>query len=660
MRSLSMVRLTVLFGALLLAYACDDLSVSGGDDDAGVSGDVGGGDAGPGEVYDPVIDDTLEAVNVRMTFGGTNFYDAPWPSDARLTADGTVDLSNFPNTDVPFIQTYQTVIENEVRGFSTLPVVFVGFGTDLVDITWPEPIDTLDVTGAVQLVHLGEGRCGERVPVELSYVSEGDNYTANRVLRASPVVGFPLDPGQPYALLLLRTLGNESGYALAQNAVMRRALAGTIEDPTVNDSFAPLRDCFGQLGLAEGVIAGGTVFTTQDPRAEALVLRDHVRSDAVNAAEVLSFARNDERSAAGYDFWEGQYRTPIYQRGTSPYANDGDGGGLVFTDGVPEVQRYEDVPFSLAWPTTIEGPFPILVWIDGTGAGRYSHIGDPPFLEALARGFAVANFQPQFHDDRATPGSDETLSTFNYFNPESGRTVFLQQAIDTVYFHRLLTEWVDRLEGAPALDTERIVYGGHSQGAIVGAIVAGMDDGFDAFFLNGIGAWLTITIVERKDPFDIAELVANTIDTGGPLDRFHPVVAIAQTGADRVDPANWSPFWRGWDANPSGNHVLMSNGNEDTTTHYTSISGVTLAGHAAPMAPAGWNVDPFGVWDGDSETPPLMGNRTAMDGSPLTIGSYLKDGSGHFTIYRDNRVMEMGADFWLTAIEDEVPTANAP
>jgi len=480
------------------------------------------------------------------------------------------------------------------------------------------------------------------------------------VPRDEPHLGFPLDPGQPYALLLLRTLGNESGYALAQNAVMRRALAGTIEDPTVNDSFAPLRDCFGQLGLAEGVIAGGTVFTTQDPRAEALVLRDHVRSDAVNAAEVLSFARNDERSAAGYDFWEGQYRTPIYQRGTSPYANDGDGGGLVFTDGVPEVQRYEDVPFSLAWPTTIEGPFPILVWIDGTGAGRYSHIGDPPFLEALARGFAVANFQPQFHDDRATPGSDETLSTFNYFNPESGRTVFLQQAIDTVYFHRLLTEWVDRLEGAPALDTERIVYGGHSQGAIVGAIVAGMDDGFDAFFLNGIGAWLTITIVERKDPFDIAELVANTIDTGGPLDRFHPVVAIAQTGADRVDPANWSPFWRGWDANPSGNHVLMSNGNEDTTTHYTSISGVTLAGHAAPMAPAGWNVDPFGVWDGDSETPPLMGNRTAMDGSPLTIGSYLKDGSGHFTIYRDNRVMEMGADFWLTAIEDEVPTANAP
>ena len=35
---------------------------------------------------------------------GVNFFDTPWPSDARLTAQGTPDLSLFPTTYESFVK----------------------------------------------------------------------------------------------------------------------------------------------------------------------------------------------------------------------------------------------------------------------------------------------------------------------------------------------------------------------------------------------------------------------------------------------------------------------------------------------------------------------------------------------------------------------------
>src|SRR5688572_13669413 len=55
------------------------------------------------------------------------FWDAPFPSDARLTKDGAPDVSGLPNPwGIPFVEKSKQAILNGVkvngRGFSPLPV----------------------------------------------------------------------------------------------------------------------------------------------------------------------------------------------------------------------------------------------------------------------------------------------------------------------------------------------------------------------------------------------------------------------------------------------------------------------------------------------------------------------------------------------------------
>lgn len=667
-------------GAVLvvtLAIAgCEDLeeAISEGEvvDDTGDAGsdaaDSGGTDViAPPELparAEPATDwESFVQVGPKFDVAGTGFYATPWPSDARTFADdGTVDLRNFPQSNNALVQDYRAVMERRIVGFSTMPVVYVAYTDSLEGITVPEPSETLGLDSPIQLIAVDPEYCGERVPLETSPALEGDGYTDANTLRIAPVSGFVLRPASTYALVVTRALGNGDGSSSSQPAEVAALLAGTSTNARYNLAFAPLRDCMEAARIWPSEVSVATVFTTQDPVAETRQLIEAVNDPARSRTpEVVVWAENERQTTATYTTWSGTMTVPIFQEGTTPYTSPSDGGGVnIGVDGKPEVVRYEEAPFSISWPRQAELPMPIMVWIDGTGADAESHIGDPPFLEALARGFAVANIQPQFHAGRGGPTANEELSTFNYLNPAAGRTNFRQQAAEVSYFARFLREVANGLDGVPELDFDRMVYGGHSQGALVGAMLAGVDGSFRSYFLNGVGAYLAITIVERKDPFDIQQLVGSALNVGGPIDRFHLVASLAQLGGDAVDPGNYARYWRGWPARPIGNNVLMSNGNEDETTHFTSINTITIAGDAAPLAPAGWEVDPFGVWERSAEQAPIEANRVSIDGSPLTIASYLRAESGHFTIYRHRSVMRMGADFWLTSIDGAPPLIDSP
>ncbi len=663
----STLRPLALACAALALAACDEDSPFFNVDfdtgaDAGADGGVGDADDAGADVREvPVIDFTgLTEVTPRFAPTSDSWYATPWPSDARTLDDGTVDLTNFPNADLPLIQGYRATMEGVITGFSVMPVVYVNFDGDL-PFALPDPPDTLAEDSVIQLVDVSDDGCGTRIPVESRFVADESTYIRANTLMVSPVPGFVLRPSTPYALIVMRTLGYDDGYTAAPAPGVAALLDGSSNQSDWNASFAPLRGCMDRAGLFPSLISVASVFTTQDAVAETQRVRDAVVDpDLTPAPEITGWIRDERNSTASYDVWAGIYETPIYMTGTSPYAAIGDGGSFGFdASGAPEIQRWEQVPMSIAFPTTAEPPFPVLVWEDGTGAGRTSHLGDPIFLQAIARGFAIANFQPQFHGGRGPDNADEELHSFNYLNPEAGRTVFRQQAVDTSYFVRVLREATDGLDGLPELDTSRLVYGGHSQGAIVGALVAGIETEFDAYFFNGQGAQLAITIVERKDPFDIAQLISNLLQTG-PLTRFHPVCQMAQMGADAVDPGAYAWRWSGYPANPGGVNALTVNGDVDDTTHVTSVNAMTISAGMAPLAPSGWDVDPWGVWQFGEEAPPISGNRTALDGTPITLATFLKADSGHFTIYRFPETAAMGAAFLRSAIDDNVPTVEAP
>lgn len=614
--------------------------------DAGDVGDLGDGDV---DLVEPCPED---AVCVRYDLRARDFFASPWPSDHRVHADGTPDLSTFPSANFGPLPTFRAAIEHVFVGYSTMPVVYVAFESELGDATLPSPRESLDPGSAIQLVDVSEVGCGQRIPVVSAFDPRGDHYRAPNVLSVSPVPGFALRPTTSYALIVLSELTSTIGRPIARPRAFEDALRGE-GPPALVAALDRLETCLARDALSIDEVAVATVFTTQDPSSELQRFRDAVVDPArVPAPELVGLAVDAEASAEGVaTTWRGTYRTPIFQSGVPPYAV---GGAFAYdAAGQPAIQRWEDVPFVLAIPDVeAEGPYPVLVYIDGTGANLRRTLTRQPVTGALQRGFAVASFAPQFHDARAVPGSDPIVHSFNYVNPVSGRTVFRQQVVDTAYFVRVLREAIPA-EIAPGsqIDPSTLVYGGHSQGGIVGAFVAGVETEFSGYVLNGTGTYLSVTVTRRTDPVDIPGLIEQMFAVGRPLDVQHPLVALVQLATDVVEPHNYAPAWRGRPGHPAGAHVLVVNGWNDTTTFPPSMDAMAISGGLAPVAPAGWDVDTYAVWDEPSEVePPIVGNATALDGSPLTLATFLDRDGDHFTVRTNRRVRDAALGFWSDAV----------
>ncbi len=613
---------------------------------------------------DDTVDATADAPDETQNSGtltpsyaadDSGFYAFPWPSDHRVTDDGSLDLGDFPESNNPFVDLYLGVLTEFVHGFATVPVIYVRFDTPLPEAI-PEPSETLAADSSIQLINLSEG-CDQRIPVESVFEEEGDAFVDEGVLSIAPVPGFVLEPVTSYALVVTTTFGSEAGYVTATPSLFAEALAGSSSDQALNDSLAPLRDCLDGAGLTSEEIAVATVFTTQDPTEELIAMRAvAVDPDATQAPTVSNWAIDDDASISGQTAtYTGTFESPIFQRGQSPYNS---GGGVEYdSDGLPRIQRYEEVPFIITFPENREPPFPVFIWEDGTGATLDSFVTSPITRLLLREGIAIASFEAQFHGQRASTGADPTTHTFNYLNPESGRTVLRQQVVDTAYFVRLLREGLDGLEGLPELNTDRLIYGGQSQGALVGAIAAGVETEIAAYALNGIGGYLSITIVDRKDPIDINAQIQGILGLSRPLTRFHPLVALAQMGGEVSDTLSYASRWRGWQEHTEGSNLLLINGMLDVTTPTRSLNAITIAGSVTPIDPAGWDVDPFGVWDMEAQSLPLSGNTSAVDGSSLTIATILDGSQGHYTIYNIEEARLRAVNFWSTAV-DGIPTIS--
>ncbi|MFT6627683.1 MAG: putative esterase [Flavobacteriales bacterium] len=640
MRDVSLALSIALCGAAF-SLGCDELDAAINDADA-----VGEVDAGADATDDvgPVTDyDDRVAVAARFDANGESFYDLPWPSDLRTNADGTLDLTTFPDAGGVLVQAYLAELNGRLRGYSLMPVLYAGFAASLPEDELPSPADSLAPSATVQLIRLGDG-CAERVPIEVSFRAEGDNYFEENLVIAVPVPGFVLAPGEPYAFVVLRSLGESRGESAAPTDELATGLAG---DGVLAPHLAPLADCLPTAGLRNGDIASAAVFTTQSPEIELRALRDAVRNPSLEAPDVSAWEESSLSGIGGRAVFTGRYNTPIYQEGTSPFANEG--GSIEFgSDGVPELQNWESVPFTVTWRTNQEGPRELLLWSDGTGASQLGFLSSTVTEALLAEGFLIASFVPQFHDTRATPGADDEIHSFNLINPAAFRNVFRQQVADTSYFLRLFLEERAQLPGLPDLDASRVVYGGHSQGALVGAMVAGVEGDIDTFAFNGIAGTLSLTALERTDPIDFAAVIGALADIRGAFDRTHPVLAMVQLGADLSDTHAFAPHWRGWDANPDGANVLLTNGIDDTTAPVRAMSAVAIAGDVTIAEPVGWDVDPFGVWDGASQALPISENVSALDGTPRTHAAYLSDRTGHFTIYQRSDVRELFARFLAT------------
>ena len=588
---------------------------------------------------------------------GVKFFDTPWPSDARLTDQGTPDLSLFPTTYESFVKILNEV-EARVMGFATMPVIYVAFEGQISDLSLPTPRESLTSTSPIQVIALGD-QCGLRIPVEIEVSVEATRYLPAETLQVKNTVGTTLEPGRAYALVVLRSWGVDQGRTVTAPEAFIEALEG--DNSPWADSFTPLRACLNQADLSTAQLAVATVFTPQDPVVPLQAMRDLVMDpDRVETRPPQEVERDDawSRKRLSLTTYSGEVPLPVFQRGETPYLNSG--GGLVFEDSEPVVQRWEYAPFAVAMRNFPEdqpfaGPRPALVFIDGTGWTRWSHLRSRWLSEILDAGFVVFSFMPQFHGERAGVMGGPEVPTFNFFNPESGRVNFQQQALEISFFLRVIREQLVDLEMLPELDVSRVVYGGHSQGALAGALNAAVESGYAGYVFNGLSSYLTLTILERKDLLDFELVVRTLLDNGEPLDLFSPALQIMQLGSESVDPHNFARLWRGTESRPKGNHVFVINGYNDETTTPRGMDHLTISAGLPIFDAPGWEIDPFDLGTPPYVQLPLIGNETDRSGAPLTLATYLDPTTGHGTVYRNRTLRQMTIKFWQTALSEEMP-----
>jgi len=496
---------------------------------------------------------------------GERWLDHPWPSDVRLTPEGFVDFTGFPNPKgVALIDEYIDATGGLLDGFSTVAGGFVRFEGPIDPASLPQdPIEATLPRSSVMLVDVDPSspRYGVPHPIQVSFREEGGVYTQPNTLRWIPAPGFPLRPATRYAFVVTHTLRSFDGGEIVASGPLEEVLGlrdATERTAPLATAYADTLELLRQLGARPQAIRHLAVFTTDDPTAETIAVRDHLRANvpAPDFVDREPWQVADGDGYVEYRSWYGP--SPNYQRGELPFEVYGDGGDFNFVDGAPEVVDTFDGRFSLTVPDRPECPmppagYPIVLYAHGTGGNYRSHLG---FADSLAEQcLASMGVDQIFHGAR--PGADqasEELLFFNFQNIIAARTNGRQSAIDEVQRARLFTERQAHIPAAVShtgeeirFDPERVLFMGHSQGGLNGPLYLAVDDSARGGVLSGSGAIIMITLLEKDKPApSIADLVPTlflslvTPEDRAELDIFHPAMMLAQSIVDAIDPINYA------------------------------------------------------------------------------------------------------------------------
>jgi hypothetical protein len=497
------------------------------------------------------------------------FWDHPWPSDFRRTADGHLEVSGYPNPNsIVILDSYIEVIKKVLDGFSPQSSGFLRFSATIDTNDLPAtPPDSIKTTSKVQLIDVDpkSPELGQRKLIELYYRQDEGVYWTPNTLSFRPAYGFPLRPSTQYALVVTKELRDKQGKAIQPSDALDQILGNspaTGARSTLKAAWDPALDQLEKVGISRKDIGHLTVFTTSDPTKELQAIRDDVRANQP-APKALTDNWKQSTQSASYDVYEGRYGpTPDYQAGTVPFAKTEDGGNFVFENGKPKVQRMYDQRFALAVPLAKDCPmpangYPIVMYAHGTTGNYRSFLGVT--ADSLAkRCMASMGVDQIFHGDRpgapTGPNKDTTIEVlfFNFENPNAARTNARQSAIDEVQRARLFTEskmtvpgTVSRTQSEIKFDGSKVLFYGHSQGGLNGPLYMAVDDSTRGGVLSGSASIISITLLEKTEPApSVANLVRTVFlglraDEAEELNGFHPAISLAQSLIDPVDPIHY-------------------------------------------------------------------------------------------------------------------------
>lgn len=626
------------------------------------------------------------------------FFDHPWPSDLRKESDGTLRFEGFPNPmALPILESYVESMAGVLSGFSPAASGLLRFEVPLDVASLPAtPLDTLDPEASVQLIDVqpGSPSYGERHPIAIFFRRDAGIYWQGSTLAFMPAFGRPLRRDSRYALVVTNAVRGENGEAIRPARELAQALGLASADGaalSARGALEPVMQELEALGLSKRDLVHLAVFTTNDPVKDTATIRDWVLA-SYPAPEVRpdSWVVKDHRRGF-MSVYEGMYGpSPDFQQGAIPFVSYGDGGALSFdAAGEPVVQRDFDLRFALAVPDEDRCPmpeagYPIVLYAHGTGGNYRSMLGKDDEAEALAaRCIATMGIDQIFHGARpgANAGNVELLF-FNVENPVAARANGPQSAIDVVQQARLFTETritipasVSRWGKEVRFDPERVAFFGHSQGGLNGPMFLAVDNQARGGVLSGSGSMISITLLEKTKPVNVAGLVKSVflglkgVDADE-VNSFHPAMMLAQTIVDPTDPIHYvSSIASAPRAGFAPKSVLMTEGvNADFTgDNYTpphAIEVQAVAMGLPPQQPIIHPIEELSWANLEPVTIPaegLSGNLAAGAASGvLAQWEASRASDGHFVIYDIPEAMDQAAGFVRNLMEDPKGRVPAP
>lgn len=460
------------------------------------------------------------------------FFEQPWPSDLRLTASGSPDLTAFPNRrSLPLIDQFRAMAMDR-PGFPVVPVAYFRFSAPLASI------DGFALTDQVLLIDL---QTGARVPVVISTPAH-DEYLPLNVLAAAPRPGFVLTPGRAYAFVVLRTLKDASGALLGVPAAIDQLRAGVVPEgaqgATAQALFAPL------WPLVAGLpVAAATCFSTGDVVAQTFALTEAIKARFSITIDGLSITdRTNDRACV----LSGHVTYPQFQRGTPPF----DTGGLF--DPAMQKQRDETAPIVLTVPKTPMPPagYPLAIYFHGSGGvsadvidkgptlalGGNPQPGRGPGWVLAGHGIAAAASALPVNPERL-PGAGET-AYLNFANLPAMRDTFRQGIIEQrLFIEALKSVSFTNCDGNPAhFDPAELVAQGQSMGGMYTNLVSAVEPRVRAAIPTGAGGFWTYFILVTHLHDGLPTLVALLLDSGQPLTFMHPALQLIEAAWEPADP----------------------------------------------------------------------------------------------------------------------------
>ncbi|RZO52743.1 MAG: hypothetical protein EVA89_31050 [Sandaracinaceae bacterium] len=525
-----------------------------------------GPDAGPPVASSSAVRFSLDGdVDTQETF-----FSFPFPSDLRLSADGTPDLTGYPNPRVAIVDNLLPLAQDR-PGWPVIPVGLFRFGAPLSPQTPGEHFAAAPES-AVLLVDVDpESPDRGRLYPTIAETLPSDRYTGDNLLGVAAYPGVVLHPGRSYAFVIRRGLNDAEGAPLDVPEALTQLAAGETPSGAWGEAaaalYAPLFETLDTLDVPRDAVAAATVFTTGDVVADLRDLSERVLDAHAVTVDDLALDPGDGATHERYCELVGSVSQPQFQQGTPPF--DTEGLFEIGADGLPVEQRREDTPIVITIPKgpMPEGGYPLMVYFHGSGGvaaqvvdrgpappGGPEARGLGPAHMIAAHGIASVGAALPLSPDRL-PGAG-AIEYLNFDNLAAFRDTFRQGVLEQRLLVRALASLeIDpaALEGCdgPALppgethyrfDTDAFVATGQSMGGMYTNMIGAVEPRFQALVPTGAGGFWSFFILETTLIEAAREGVGALLRTSGDnLSHLHPAMHLLEIAWEAAEPMVYMP-----------------------------------------------------------------------------------------------------------------------